>query len=216
MTGDMDLGDASTMQDVTKETAPVEESRNDQVENGTAESVEDAKEPVGEEAEEEATLGSTPVKAETNGQQEQEQAPSTEAIPQTQEPEPSSPEPEPEVLPVLSIGLPLRVASLGTAPNLRRTSSTPVMQTTSSTPTMTDRSAPELVTTELPSFATPSPMVSVRLPNVADIGIGSKVPPSVIGGGRSDGMVLGENSKSKQFNQRLDVSIFFGYHFFLF
>ncbi|KAJ3159158.1 hypothetical protein HDU86_002060 [Geranomyces michiganensis] len=150
-----------------------------------------------EEEEEEGALGSTILRhAEAAGNVISE------------EPRSESPEYEPEVLPVLSIGLPARVSSLQLQQQrqLKRAASSPAITTTAA---RTDTSAPELQTTELPTFATPTPMAAVRLPVVGDLGMGARTPPSFVSsaGLREQGMPLGENSKSKQFNQRLDYMV---------
>ncbi|KAJ3184722.1 hypothetical protein HDU87_004126 [Geranomyces variabilis] len=124
----------------------------------------------------------------------------------SEEPRSESPEYEPDVLPVLSIGLPARVSSLQLQQQrqLKRAASSPVISTA-----RTDISAPELQTTELPTFATPTPMAAVRFPVVGDLGMGARTPPSFVSsaGLRDQGMPLSENSKSKQFNQRLDYMV---------
>ncbi|TPX58975.1 hypothetical protein PhCBS80983_g02813 [Powellomyces hirtus] len=149
-----------------------------------------------EEEAEEATLGSTILKpADTPTQ---ESAPNVSDAIRSE-----SPEYEPEVLPVLSIGLPARVSSLQIR-QLHRSSSSPSISSTK-----TDTSAPELRTTELPTFATPTPMAAVRFPVVGDLGMGARTPPTFVSssGMRDQGMPLSENSKSKQFNQRLDYMV---------
>ncbi|TPX72777.1 hypothetical protein SpCBS45565_g00368 [Spizellomyces sp. 'palustris'] len=159
------------------------------------------------EDEEASTLGSGAVKTTdtvTDTQPVVDQAPTP---PPTVSRTPS-PEPEPEVLPVLATGLSIRFQSLQNVPHLRRSPSAPNFS--ASAPTLTDRSAPELRTTELPTFATPSPMGATRIPNIGDMGLGSRVAPSFPSqrmDSFSSSMPLSENSKSKQFNQRLDYMI---------
>ncbi|KAI9093001.1 Arfaptin-like domain-containing protein [Phlyctochytrium arcticum] len=184
---------------------------------------------VANEDEEEATLGSAPraaLKLDTDTTLPES---STEAAPNSPAPPPkdaqaeeqqqgqvetpvAEPEPEyePEVLPVLATGLPIRLQSM-----MRRSPSTPMFRSSAPNsprepPSITDISAPELRQTELPTFATASPMTIPRTPSVGDLGIGSKTAPNFVPRRTESyaaSMPLSENSKSKQFNQRLDYMI---------
>ncbi|KAI8824899.1 uncharacterized protein EV422DRAFT_516699 [Fimicolochytrium jonesii] len=156
------------------------------------------------EEDEESTLGSTYVKPLETVYEE------PEAYTATSE-RSASPESEPEVLPVLSTGLQPRVSSAQRGTHLKRSMSTPAMVVNRpATLTRTDTSAPELQTTELPTFATPTPIVSVRPLSLGEIGTNMHAPPQFAASSmssRHDGMPLSDNSRSKQFNQRLDYMV---------
>ncbi|KAJ3020002.1 hypothetical protein HKX48_001459 [Thoreauomyces humboldtii] len=171
--------------------------------------------PESESEDEETTLGSLARRySETAEQLAAQTLPTTgTASDASASPLPEEPEEEPEVLPVLSIGLPARVSSLQTRRELNRSASASSISSTNlviSPVSRTDTSAPELRTTELPTFATPTPMAAVRVPVVGDLGMGNRPPPafvSSLGSNRDYGMPLSENSKSKQFNTRLDYMV---------
>ncbi|KAI9017768.1 Arfaptin-like domain-containing protein [Gaertneriomyces semiglobifer] len=79
----------------------------------------------------------------------------------------------------------------------------------STEPQLTDRSAPELQTTELPSFATPTPVIGSKLPSIPELHINTSAP-NIRPLARGDSflnMPLSENSRSKQFTQRLDYMV---------